>query len=121
MTDYGDPRSYLAADAGIDVVSADGERVGTLTHVLADVEEDIFDGIVIDPSTGDGHRFVDAPEVDEFYERAVTLRIPASAIATLQAPSANPAVLENHGVEDSESHLQHKLRRAWDLISGRTY
>jgi hypothetical protein len=121
MADYGDPRSYLAAATGIDVVSADGQRVGRLTHVLADAEDDIFDGIVIDPSAGGGHRFVDAPEVDEFYERAVTLRIPASAIAALHAPSSNPAVMESHGVEDSESHLHQKLRRAWDLISGRTY
>jgi hypothetical protein len=27
-------------------------------------------------------------------------------------------VMENHGIEDSESALRRKLHRAWDLISG---
>ncbi len=34
-------------------------------------------------------------------------------------PEPNPATLEHHGAEDTETELQHKLRRAWDLISGR--
>jgi hypothetical protein len=85
--------------------------------VLADEREDIFDGIVIEASGG--HRFVDAPEVEEFFERAVVLRIPASGVAALHEPSANPAVMRHGGEEDSEGHLAHKLRRAWDMVSGR--
>ena len=117
---HGEPISYLALDTGVDVISADGERIGTVEHVLADTEADIFDGIVIDTRLGPGgHRFVDAPDVGELYERAVVLKLSAADAHKLHEPSPNPAVIENHGVEDSESPLQHKLRRAWEIVSGK--
>lgn len=119
--DYGEPSSYLALKEGCGVVSSDGERVGTVQHVLADEEEDIFDGIVIDTQLGPGGlHFVDAPQVSECFERAVQLSIPASEVPDLPKPAPNPAVMESHGVEDSESSLQRKLHRAWDLVSGNT-
>jgi len=120
VTDYGQPRSFLDVDEGIDVISSDGQRVGALEHVLADEQSDIFDGIVIDTSGGPGgHRFVDAPEVAELRERAVLLSISAAEVARLPEPSANPATMQHGGEEDSEGPLAQKLRRAWDLISGR--
>ena len=120
MADHGDPRSYLDAEPGIDVVSADGERVGALEHILADDQSDIFDGVVIDVSSGPGgHRFVDAPEVSGFFERAVVLEVAAADVADLPEPSENPAVMQHGGEEDAEGPLAQKLRRAWDLISGR--
>jgi PRC-barrel domain len=118
--DYGDPVSYLVLEEGTDVHSSDGERVGTVEHVLADAEDDIFDGIIIDTRDGPGGwRFADAPQVDRIYERAVVLKVPAADVPSLPEPSANPPAVEHHGVEDSESPLEAKLRRAWDLISGR--
>jgi hypothetical protein len=119
--DYGEPTSYLEVEEGCEVVSSDGEKVGTVQHVLADEETDIFDGVVIDTQLGPGGlHFVDAPQVSECYERAIQLSIPASQVPELPKPAANPAVMEHHGVEDSESSLQQKLHRAWDLISGNT-
>jgi uncharacterized protein YrrD len=116
---YGEPTSFMEATTGVDVISADGERVGTLAHVLADEQTSIFDGVVIDVRSGPGgHRFVDAPQVREFYERAVVIEVPAADVAQLPEPSANPAVLEHGGEEDSESGLSRKLRRAWDLLTG---
>jgi hypothetical protein len=121
MADYGEPASYLTLKEGCDVVSSDGQRVGTLQHVLADEEDDIFDGIVIDSQLGPGGlHFVDAPQVSECFERAVQLKLPASEVPELPKPAPNPAALEHHGVEDSESGLQAKLHRAWDKISGNT-
>ena len=118
--DHGAPISYLVLEEGTDVYSADGDRVGTVEHVLADAEDDIFDGIVIDTRDGPGGwRFADAPHVDAIYERAVVLTVPAADAAALPEPSENPAALEHRGVEDTESPLEAKLRRAWDLISGR--
>jgi hypothetical protein len=119
--DYGEPTSYMEVKEGCEVVSSDGEKVGTVQHVLADEEEDIFDGIVIDTQLGPGGmHFVDAPQVSECFEEVVQLSIPASQVPELPKPAANPAVMEHHGVEDSESALQQKLHRAWDLISGNT-
>jgi hypothetical protein len=117
--DYGEPSSYLALQAGTDVVSSDGEVVGKVQHVLADTEEDVFDGLVIDTRFGPGGlRFVDADQVEELYERAVILRVPERDVEELPEPTPAPAAMESHGVEDSESPLRSKLRRAWDLISG---
>jgi hypothetical protein len=117
--EHGEPASYLTLQAGTDVVSSDGEVVGEVQHVLADAEEDIFDGLVIDTRLGPGGlRFVDSEQVDELYERAAVLRVPAADVERLPEPTPAPAAMESHGVEDSESPLQSKLRRAWDLISG---
>jgi hypothetical protein len=118
--DHGAPGSYLTLTPGTDVVSSDGETVGKVEHVLADEGTEIFDGLVIDVRLGPGGlRFVDAPEVDAIFERAVVLSVTAAEIDQLPEPTASPGVIENHGEEDSESALQGKLRRAWDLISGR--
>ena len=119
--DYGPPTSYMAVEEGCEVVSSDDQKVGTVKHVLADDEEDVFDGIVIHTHLGPGGlHFVDAPQVRECFERAVLLSIPASQVPELPKPTANPAVMELHGAEDSESSLQRKLHRAWDLISGKS-
>ena len=114
--DYGAPSSYMVLEQGVDVISSDGDEVGVVEHVLADEEENIFDGIVVDSRLGPGGLvFVDASQVAEVYEKAVLLSIDASAARALPKPSANPAVVEHHGVEDVEG----KLRRAWNAITGR--
>jgi hypothetical protein len=119
--DYGEPTSYLALEEGVAIVSSDGQEVGKLQHVLADDEEDVFDGIVIDTHLGPGGmHFVDAPDVRECRERAVIIATVAAEVPNLPRPTPNPAVIESHGVEDSESPLREKLHRAWDLISGNT-
>jgi hypothetical protein len=116
----GDPGSYLTLEEGTDVISADGHRVGVVQHVLRDEGTDIFDGIVIDVRLGPGGlRFVDAPDVAEIRETAVVLTVPSEEIEQLPQPAPSPAVMEHHGVEDSESPLEHKLRRAWEIVSGR--
>jgi hypothetical protein len=118
--DHGEPISYLALKSGAEVISADGERIGVVEHVLGDEETDIFDGIVIDTKAGPGGiRFVDAPEVAEIRERAVVLTLSAAEAERLPEPEPNPAVMEHHGLEDSETPLAHKLHRAWEIVSGK--
>ena len=80
MDDLGQPSSYLVLAEGVPVYSSDGKQLGKVEHVLAVPEVDIFDGFVIDTSVlPGGHRFVDAPEVEEIYERGVVLKIDAAA------------------------------------------
>lgn len=118
--EYGNPISYLVLEPGTDCVSSDGRRIGKVEHVLADADVDIFDGVVVDTESGPGGLcFVDAPEIDEIYERAVVLKIPEADVERLPKPGPAPAVMEHHGSEDSESPLEAKLRRAWDRISGK--
>ena len=115
-----EPGSHLTLEEGADVVSSDGERVGAVQHVLNDEATGIFDGLVVDTRLGPGGlRFVDAPQVGEIGADSVTLTLPAAEVERLPEPSANPAVVEHHGVEDSEGKLEHKLRRAWEIVSGK--
>jgi len=110
------PISYRTLQPGAAVLSADKQQVGTVKHVLADEAADIFDGLVID--TDSGVRFVDAPEVGVLHADHVHINVDAAGVAALPEPTANPASMVDHGVEDSEGRLQAKLHRAWDLISG---
>jgi uncharacterized protein YrrD len=124
MEDLGAPASFLTCGEGTPIYSSDGEKLGEVEHVLADAETDIFDGVVVDRSVlPGGHRFVDASQVDRFYERGVVLTIDAAAAESLPEPSANPAALETTGEDfverEWDDELEEKLRRAWDRISGK--
>src|SRR4051794_33765613 len=115
MDDLGAPASYMTLSKGASVYSSDGEKLGEIEHVLAEADEDIFDGIVLDTSVlPGGHRFVDAPQVAEVYERGVVLGIDAAAAESLPEPSENPAAMEADPAETASSPLQRKLERAWD-------
>jgi uncharacterized protein YrrD len=110
----------MALEEGTDVFSRDGEKVGTVEHVLADVDADIFDGLVIDTRLGPGGwRFADAVEVESIHERAVVLTLDAEAAARLPEPGRNPAVMEGRPDDAEPDTAGDKLRRAWDIISGR--
>jgi len=124
MADLGEPSSYLSLRPGVPVYSCDGKKVGEVEHVLADPDVDIFDGLVLDTSVlPGGHRFVDAEQVEEIFERGVLLKLERSAAERLPEPSENPATLEvspDDVAEGDEDALRRKLRRAWDLLSGKS-
>lgn len=118
VDNLGEPISYEILSPGTPVYSSDGQRVGAVTHVLADTSEDVFDGVVIkDREERDTHRFVDADQIAEIYERGLELRLDAEACRELPRPSANPAVMRDDPT-GSGSGLSAKLRRAWDVVSG---
>jgi hypothetical protein len=120
VEDLGNPSSYLALQPGTTVVSSDGRELGKVEHVLADPEADLFDGIVLDTSVlPGGHRFVDAPQVDEIYERGVVLTIDAAAAESLPEPSENPATVEAGPDDTVKDDLGDKLKKAWNVISGK--
>jgi hypothetical protein len=121
MEDLGAPGSYLILEKGIPVYSSDGRPVGKVEHVLAAPDLDVFDGIVLDTSVlPGGHRFADATQVDEIYERGVVLTLEAAAAESLPEPSANPAEIEIGPDDVVPDELHDKLRRAWDRISGKS-
>jgi hypothetical protein len=72
---------YQALPRGVPVHASDGARIGKVHRVLDNAREHIFDGIVVD--TGDGRRFVDAPEVARITRSRVTLTIDAVEAAEL--------------------------------------
>jgi hypothetical protein len=120
MEDLGQPSSYLVLADGVTVYSSDGKELGRVEHVLDVPEDDIFDGFVIDTSVlPGGHRFVDSEQVEEIFERGVVLKVDAAAAEGLPEPSENPGAMEV-GADDMVRPDKHeKLRRAWDLISGK--
>jgi uncharacterized protein YrrD len=122
MSDLGQPSSYLNLGKGAECFSCDGEKVGTVEHVLAVPEDDIFDGIVLDASVlPGGHRFVDSEQVEEIFDRGVLLKIDRKAAERLPEPSANPAAMEvsaDDVAAGDEGKLKRKLHRAWEMISG---
>jgi hypothetical protein len=118
--DRGARIAYMALEEGTPVFTNDDEEVGTLKRVLADLDEDIFDGLII--STPDGDRFVDAEGVGDIYERAVVLALSSDETKHLPEATPGPAVLEvdpEDTVKRSTSEeLARRLRSAWDRISG---
>ena len=117
MTDHGPPTSYLALAEGTPVVTRDGHEIGSVRHVLAATDKDVFDGLILD--TPDGTRFADASIVGDLYERQACLTIDRHAAAQLPEPRENPVAL-TVGPDDlaADDGLGDKLRRAWDRISG---
>ena len=92
MEDLGEPSSYLAVQKGVPVYSSDGENLGRVVRVLSAPNLDMFDGIVFDTTAGPGgHRFVDAPEVGEIYERGVVLKIDAAEAGGCRRRTPTPA------------------------------
>jgi hypothetical protein len=85
--DHGDPTSYMAVAKGTPVLSTEGREFGRVKRVLAVPIKNVFDGIVI--STPEGDRFVDAPEVDRLYERAVLTRLTDEEAAALAPPGSS--------------------------------
>jgi uncharacterized protein YrrD len=120
--DLGPPTSYLALAQGTPVYSSDEQLIGKVGHVLADEAEDVFDGIVISEHFGrHGHRFADADDIASIHEQGVLLKLDHAACEQLPEPTANPAVMRDDPAETSREFRDTKLRRAWDLLSGKKY
>ena len=81
--DEGLPIAYEALESGVPGYSSDGEQVGSVDHVVAAPEQDIFHGIVV--STSLGRRFAAGDQVAALHERGVDLAIDAAQAADLPA------------------------------------
>jgi hypothetical protein len=77
---------------GTPVYSSDEVMIGKFVESLDNYRENLLDGLVIETEGGE-RRFVDAPEVARTAERAVTLTIPASAVAGLGPPPRRSGLL----------------------------
>jgi hypothetical protein len=119
--DYGQRIAYAGLEEGTPVVTRDGQEIGTVKRVLADYEEDIFDGLILDTPAGD--RFVDAERLADIYEHAVVLSLSNEESAHIPEATPGPAVVEVDP-EDTVKRtpgeiIGRQIRQAWDRISGR--
>ena len=76
---------YSTVARGTPVYGSDGELVGEVVRVLDNHREHILDGIVFEDAAGTV-RFVDGPEVQRTFERAVELNIDSGAAGELGPP-----------------------------------
>lgn len=105
--DEGLPIAYQVLESGIPVLASDGEQVGTVHHVVAAPQQDIFHGIVIS-TPAHGKRFVEAADVESLHERGVDLRIDSAAAQSLPEPGGGAPVFgEDPGEMKGWSHWKH--------------
>ena len=104
--DLGAPQSYLVLAEGTRVFDRSGTAAGTVEHVLADEQSDVFHGLVL--KTDAGHRFVGGDRVDGIYQHGVIIAVPADQLPEPSADAAARAA-DDEGLADG-------LRRAWDWL-----
>lgn len=88
--DDGPAVHYSTITRGTPIYGSDGTRVGKVEKVLDNHREHILDGIVFDDESGTT-RFVDGPEVQRTFERAVELNIDSAAASELGPPEETGA------------------------------
>ena len=119
--DEGQPIAYEVLEKGVLVYAADGEQVGTVDHVVAAPEVDIFHGLVV--RTPSGGRFVEADRVASLHEHGVDLQIDAAEVTTLPEPHGGAPSWRVHEPGVKPSRWLHMLdrfsgakstRRDWD-------
>jgi hypothetical protein len=111
--DEGLPIAYQVLEAGVPVCSSDGQQLGTVDHVVAAPDEDIFHGIVMRSSND--RRFIAAEQIGELHEHGVDLRIDAAEAATLPPPEGGAAPawrVHEPGVKPS------RWKSLVDMVSG---
>jgi uncharacterized protein YrrD len=112
--DEGFPIAYGVLGAGVPVFASGGEQVGTVHHVVAAPEKDIFHGLVI-ATPGHGQRFVEAADVESLHEHGVDLRIDLPAAQSLPEPGGGaPVFSEDPGEMKGWHHWVHKATARGD-------
>lgn len=106
--DEGAPIAYPLLESGVPVLASGGEQVGTVHHVVAAPEEDIFHGLVIS-TPGHGRRFVAAEEVAALHEHGVDLKIDTDAVALLPSPGGGAPIYSEDPAASKWSHWANRL------------
>jgi hypothetical protein len=92
--DEGLPIAYQVLEESVPVYSSDEQLLGSVDHVVAAPQEDIFHGIVM--RVGHTRRFVAADQVASLHEHGVDLRIDAAAAAELPEPHGSAPAWRVH-------------------------
>jgi len=85
-----DPVSWLQIAQGWNVVTSDGQLVGTVAQVEGDKQSDIFDGLAVEASHAKLILYVPGEQVGPIYPGEVTLTIDSSGIGKLEPFQAPP-------------------------------
>ena len=117
MEDLGPPIAYTVLEEGTPVYDREGKRIGVVEHVVADMQLDIFEGVIVHTRPVPGHHlFADVDQIAELHERGVLLSVGRD---DLHEPP-DESKRKRHDREDKpESPLEARLRRAWDRLTQR--
>jgi hypothetical protein len=117
VEDLGPPIAYTVLEEGTPVYDRNGERIGVVDHVLADMQLDIFEGVTVHTLPLPGrHLFADVEQIAELHERGVLLAVERDQLH--EPPDRSPGN-RTDGDDRVESPLEARLRRAWDRLAGR--
>ncbi len=101
--------AYTVLGSGVPVIGSDGEQVGTVHHVVAAPEKDIFHGIVV-ATGGFGRRFIEAADVASIHEGGVDLSIASTVAFGLPEPVGGaPVYAGDPATISTWSHWVHRL------------
>ena len=84
MSDPERPIAWLALDKGTPVYTSDGEEIGKVASVVADIQKDIFSGISFKHGFLGSEHFVPADAIGELTEGGVHLNLSAEQAQELQ-------------------------------------
>lgn len=107
--DEGLPIAYEVLESDVPVYASGGELIGTVEHVVAAPEQDIFHGIIV--RSGEGRRFVAADKVASLHERGVDLNIDSSQAAALPEPQGSAPVWRDAEPGAKPSGWKHLVNR----------
>ncbi len=117
MDDLGPPIAYTVLEEGTPVFDGTGKEIGVVEHVLADMQLDIFEGVIVHTRPLPGrHVFADVEQIAELHERGAVLSVRRD---DLHEPPDEGKRRRQDVDKRPESPLEARLRRAWDRLTQR--
>jgi hypothetical protein len=107
--DEGFPIAYQVLEKDVPVYAAGGELVGTVDHVVAASDQDIFHGIVM--RVGSGRHFVAAEQIASLHEHGVELSIDEAEAGALPEPHGAALVWRDNQPGAKPSGWKHLVNR----------
>ena len=84
--------SWKAVEPGAEVVSSDGESVGSVSRIVGDTEADVFTGIAVKPGVLGGERLVPSERIRGIWPERVEIDLTKSDIERLPPYEDSPVV-----------------------------
>jgi hypothetical protein len=84
--------SWKAIEPGAEVVSADGEGIGTLSRVVGDADADVFTGIAVKLGVLSGERLVPSERIRGIWAERVETDLSKSDVEGLPLYEDTPVV-----------------------------
>jgi uncharacterized protein YrrD len=84
--------SWKALETGADVVSSDGEPVGSVSRVVGDAEADVFTGIAVKHGVLGGERLVPSERVRGIWPERVEIDLTKNDVESLPPYEDSPVV-----------------------------